>query len=62
MDLLTALENWVEKGAAPASIVVTKRDKDGRALWTRPTCPYPQAAKFRSGDPYDAASFSSAAP
>jgi feruloyl esterase len=49
-DPLTALENWVEKGEAPASLLATKQDKDGKAVWTRPLCPYPQKAKYKGGD------------
>lgn len=60
-DPLAALEQWVEQGQAPAMMMSTKRDKDGRTLWQRPLCPYPQAAKYKgSGDPNDAASFTCA--
>jgi hypothetical protein len=60
-DPLTALEAWVEKGEAPQSLLATKRDKDGKTLWTRPLCPYPQRAKYAgTGDQNDAASFACA--
>jgi hypothetical protein len=49
-DPLTALENWVEKGEAPASLLATKQDNDGKTVWTRPLCPYPQKAKYKGGD------------
>ncbi len=55
-----ALEQWVEKGAAPSTIVASKFAADDRqhAKMTRPLCPYPQAAKYKgSGDTNDAASF-----
>ncbi len=57
-DPLTALEKWVEEGVAPTRLLSSKTDQNGRVLWTRPLCPYPQVAKYRgSGNPNDAASF-----
>jgi feruloyl esterase len=62
-DPLTALEQWVERGVPPATLVTTKRDKDGKAVWTRPVCPYPQIASFRgSGDREDPAGYACAEP
>jgi len=58
---LTALEEWVEKGTAPSTIIASKFEGQDRthAKMTRPLCPYPQAAKYKgSGDANDAASFS----
>jgi feruloyl esterase len=55
-----SLEQWVEKGTAPSSIIASKfEDQDpAHAKMTRPLCPYPQAAKYKgSGDPNDAANF-----
>jgi len=55
-----SLEQWVEKGTAPSTIIASKfEDQDGaHAKMTRPLCPYPQAAKYKgSGDPNDAANF-----
>jgi hypothetical protein len=59
-----ALEQWVEKGAAPWQIIATKYEGQGPApdfskpKMTRPLCPYPQAAKYNgSGDTNDAANF-----
>ena len=62
-----ALEDWVEKDAAPGDIVATKyatQEGGGRkAVMTRPLCAYPQVAKYNgTGDPNDAASFACAAP
>ncbi len=55
-----ALKQWVEKGAAPATIIASKfagEDKTHPKM-TRPLCVYPQAAKYKgSGDPNDAANF-----
>jgi len=60
-----ALEQWVEKGVAPSSIVATKYVDDNPAKgvkFTRPLCPYPQSAKYKgTGDPNDAANFVCAA-
>ena len=69
-DMLTPLVDWVEKGAAPASVVASARgtgnaggvNADVPTTWsasrTRPLCPYPQVAKYKgSGSIEDAASF-----
>jgi len=55
-----ALEQWVEKGTAPGSIVASKYEGNDRAhaKMTRPLCHYPEAAKYKgSGDTNDAANF-----
>jgi feruloyl esterase len=55
-----SLEQWVEKGTAPSTIIASKFEGPDRthAKMTRPLCPYPQAAKYKgSGDPNDAANF-----
>lgn len=61
-----ALEEWVAKGIAPSEIVATKYVDDDPAKglkFTRPLCPYPQAAKFKgTGDLNDAANFVCASP
>jgi feruloyl esterase len=44
-DMLTALENWVEKRAAPQSIVAT-HSTGNHVDRTRPICPHPQVAKY----------------
>lgn len=57
-DALTALENWVEKGIAPASMLATKANSPV----SRPLCPYPQLPRYTgSGDTNDAASYVCAA-
>ena len=61
-DPLTALEQWVEHSVPPATLPMTKRDKDGKALWTRPVCAYPQVASFRGGDRNELTSYSCAQP
>jgi hypothetical protein len=59
-SMSSALELWVEKGTAPATIIASKYAGEDRQhpTMTRPLCPYPQAAKYKgSGDTNDAASF-----
>jgi feruloyl esterase len=61
-NIFLALEQWVEKGAAPEKIIATKYVNDlnpaqGVKL-TRPLCPFPQIAKYKgAGDTNDAANF-----
>lgn len=55
-----ALEQWVEKGTAPGTIIASKYEGQDRqhAVMTRPLCVYPQVAKYKgSGDTNDAANF-----
>jgi feruloyl esterase len=55
-DLLTASVNWVEKSAAPDSVVATGRAFPGRS---RPMCAYPAHAQYKgSGDSEKAENFS----
>ncbi len=65
-NIYLALEQWVEKGAAPSSVIATKQPGEGSAASakvTRPLCAYPQVAKYKgSGDTNDAANFSCGAP
>lgn len=68
-DGLSALVAWVENGTAPDRIVASARgagnaggvNADVPSAWsparTRPLCPYPMVARYRSGDPEVAASF-----
>jgi feruloyl esterase len=61
-DALTALVNWVEKGQAPDKIIASARGTgnvggvnielpaDWSPTRTRPLCPYPSVARYRSGD------------
>ena len=53
-DPLTAIENWVEKGTAPASMLATKANSP----ISRPLCPYPQLPRYKgSGDTNDASNY-----
>jgi feruloyl esterase len=63
-DIVVALEQWVEKGVAPARLVATKFADDDRAKaakMTRPLCPFPAVAKYDGkGSTDTAASFTCA--
>lgn len=45
-DMLTALEQWKEKGIAPMQIVAAHLT-NGNVDRTRPLCPYPQVARYK---------------
>ena len=56
-DMLTELENWIEKGKAPAAVVASHAS-DGKVDRTRPLCPHPLVAKYSgNGNVDEAASF-----
>jgi hypothetical protein len=62
-DWLTTLEQWVEKGAAPDQVLMTKNDAQGKTVMQRPVCAYPLAARYSgSGDPNVAASYTCVGP
>jgi len=65
-NMYVALEQWVEKGSAPTSVIASRLDGPGPAakvVETRPLCAYPQQAKYKgSGDTNDASNFVCAAP
>lgn len=61
-DMVTALEQWREKGKAPAEIIASKL-ADGSVSRTRPLCPYPQVAKYKgTGSIEKAENFACSAP
>jgi feruloyl esterase len=61
-DAVTAVIDWVEKGKAPDSLLVSKVT-NGQTVRTRPLCPYPQVARYKGqGSIDDAGNFSCAAP
>ena len=61
-DSLTALENWVEHGEAPDSIVAIHRT-DGVVDRSRPLCPFPEVAVYSgSGSTDEAENFACQAP
>jgi feruloyl esterase len=54
-DMLGAVVNWVEKGAAPTSVIATGKTFPGRS---RPLCAYPKHAQYAGrGDTNDAKNF-----
>jgi feruloyl esterase len=54
-DMLSAVVNWVENGAAPDSVVAKGKAFPGR---TRPLCAYPKHAQYKGqGDSQDAGNF-----
>jgi hypothetical protein len=62
-NIRITLENWVEKGTAPSSFVVSKAASANSPEITRPLCPYPQSAKYKgTGDPNKAENFTCANP
>jgi feruloyl esterase len=54
-DMLTAIQQWVEKGQAPDRVVASGKAFPGK---TRPLCPYPKVSRFDSGNADDEKSFS----
>ena len=61
-DMMTALEQWVEKGVAPDRIIAS-RQENGTTSRTRPLCPYPQLATYSGmGSTDEAANFTCKAP
>ncbi len=44
-DPLSALEAWVERGAAPDRLMTTK-SVEGEERWSRPVCAHPRTAQF----------------
>lgn len=68
-DAFTALQNWVEKGIAPESIIYAQREQAqvsgsaGKVSRTRPACAYPKVPVYKGGgDINDAANFTCAEP
>ena len=61
-DAIGALEQWVEKGVAPDTLLAT-HSTGGKVDRTRPLCPYPQVARYKgTGSIDEAANFSCVAP
>ncbi|MEJ2009509.1 MAG: tannase/feruloyl esterase family alpha/beta hydrolase [Acidobacteriota bacterium] len=61
-SMFGALEQWVEHGVAPRTIIATKNAQPWNPAsaveMTRPLCPYPEIAKYKgSGDIHQAANF-----
>jgi pimeloyl-ACP methyl ester carboxylesterase len=56
-DALTAVVNWVEQGRAPDRIEARAGPQTPWPGRSRPLCPYPEIARYHSGDVNQAASF-----
>jgi hypothetical protein len=54
-DMLSALQEWVERGRAPDRIVASGKAFPGK---TRPLCPFPKVARYDGGDVDQGSSFS----
>ena len=65
-NIYVALEQWVEKGTAPPSVIASKLEDvgaDAKVKLSRPLCPYPQQAQYKgSGDPNDGSNFTCETP
>jgi feruloyl esterase len=59
VDMLAALAGWVERGQAPANLVIAEQDaKPPFAIQReRPLCPWPLVPRYQGGDANRAASF-----
>jgi Tannase and feruloyl esterase len=60
VDLLDAIDNWTDRGAAPGPLVQVAQESQPPFAVTasRPMCRYPQWPRYVGGSPKDAASFS----
>ena len=47
-DLLTAMEQWLDGGSAPASVRTAQFER-GKSVRTRPTCAYPARVRYVGG-------------
>ncbi len=54
-DMLGVMRRWVESGRAPNDVAAS-RVEYGKAVRTRPLCPYPQVATYKGKGSTDAAS------
>ena len=61
-DKMTAIQNWVEHGKAPETMIASHATK-GAVDRTRPLCLYPKVARYKgTGSTDDAANFTCALP
>jgi feruloyl esterase len=57
-DMLGVMRNWVERNQAPNEVIASRVER-GKAVRTRPLCPYPQVSTYRgTGSTDDASNFS----
>ncbi len=63
VDYLDVIDEWVETGVAPDSVLAVWRETLGHGTGARPVCAYPKVAQYDgAGDPRDPASFTCAEP
>lgn len=56
-DVLTALENWVEKGKSPERIIAKAGELYPNKAKQIPLCPYPKVAYYQKGEPNNPESY-----
>jgi feruloyl esterase len=57
-DKMTAIQQWVEQGKAPETMIASHADRSGTVDRTRPLCRYPRVARYKgTGSTDDAANF-----
>ncbi len=62
-DLLEALDDWVTKHKAPATLLASRLDASGATVLTRPLCVHPSYPQYKGhGNPALASSFTCATP
>jgi Tannase and feruloyl esterase len=62
-DKMTAIQDWVEHGQAPETMLASHATRSGAVDRTRPLCVYPKVAKYNgSGSTDEAANFTCALP
>ncbi len=60
-DKVAAIQQWVEQGKAPETMIASHLDETGTADRTRPLCVYPKVARYKgAGSTDDAANFTCA--
>ena len=64
-DMALALQDWVERGVAPQTLIATRYEGEGavrKVAFQRPLCVWPKVARYRGGPTASAASFACVAP
>jgi feruloyl esterase len=57
-DKMTAIQQWVEQGKAPETMIASHADRSGTVDRTRPLCRYPRVARYKgTGGTDDATNF-----
>jgi hypothetical protein len=54
-DMYAAMQGWVQRKEAPAAILASRVEPDGRVSRTRPLCRYPQVATYNGAGSTDEA-------